>query len=210
MFFTLSKILDFFLNPLIWFFALLILSFFLKQASLKKKIRVVAFVMLLFFSNPFILNTFMNMWTLPLTPKSEVQKAKIGVVLGGMLIYDPQNERPHFNQNVDRLLQALPLLKNGTLDHLVISGGSGYLRYQNFSEAAVLLDYLNEIDMDTQNIWIEGKSKNTYENALFTKKLLDEKFDFEEDKDKVLLFTSAIHMKRALACFKNQRSVGKG
>ena len=144
MFFIISKILDYTLSPLLWSIILLILAWVTKNEKYKRISRIVAFSILLIFSNTWIYNSVLNAWTMDILPKNKVQKAKVGVVLGGMSIYDPKNERVHFNQNIDRLLQAIPLLKNGTLDEVIVSGGSGYLRYDEFSEAQIILDYLIE------------------------------------------------------------------
>ena len=47
------------------------------------------------------------------------------------------------------------------------------------------------------SILLETDSENTYENALFTKKILDER-----GIKKVILVTSALHMRRSYAIFK--------
>ena len=47
---------------------------------------------------------------------------------------------------------------------------------------------------------MEKRSKNTYENALYSSELIRKK----GLKNKVLLSTSAMHMPRSIACFKKQ------
>ena len=59
---------------------------------------------------------------------------------------------------------------------------------------------LKEWGIPGEVILIEGRSRNTYENALETKQILKDK-----QIDKILLVTSAFHMPRALATF---RTVG--
>ena len=54
------------------------------------------------------------------------------------------------------------------------------------------------MDIPEAEIITEGKSKNTHENALFSKKIMDEKCI----KGKAILITSGFHMKRAMGCFK--------
>jgi uncharacterized SAM-binding protein YcdF (DUF218 family) len=56
---------------------------------------------------------------------------------------------------------------------------------------------LREWGIPGEVILIEGRSRNTYENALETKKILKDK-----QFDKILLVTSAFHMPRALATFR--------
>lgn len=204
MFFVLAKILDFFINPLCWFLILLGISLLVRNSKVKKKLKISAFVVLFFFSNLMVYNFFSGLWTSDLKVKSEFPEIKIGVVLGGMLIHDPIHERAHFNENIDRLLQALPLLNEGKLTYLIISGGSGYLRYDEFSEAKELYKYLNQIGVNTERILLETQSNNTYQNALYTTNLIDSVFGLARVNHQVAIFTSALHMKRAKACFKKQ------
>ena len=56
---------------------------------------------------------------------------------------------------------------------------------------------LEEWGVPPEAILIEGNSRNTYENAIETKKLMNSR-----QIDKILLVTSAFHMPRALATFK--------
>lgn len=202
MFFIISKILNYLLSPLLWSIILFIVAFIVKNEKYKKNYRIFAFSILIIFSNTWIYNSVLNSWTLDILPKNKVKKAKVGVVLGGMCIYDPVKERVHFNENIDRLLQAIPLLKNGTIKEMIISGGSGYLRYDEFVEAKVILDYLQEIGVDTHLIKGEFTSRTTYENAQNTLQILKQKYSLEELQNEVIVFTSAIHMRRSIACFK--------
>lgn len=201
MFFIISKILDYTLSPLLWSIILLLWAWITKNEKHKRIVRIFAFSILIIFSNTWIYNSVLNAWTMDILPKNKVKKAKVGVVLGGMSIYDPKNERVHFNQNVDRLLQAIPLLKNGTLEEVIVSGGSGYLRYDEFSEAQIILDYLIEIGVNTTGITGEFTSRTTYENAVNTVDILLKKYSLEELQNNVIIITSAIHMRRAVACF---------
>src|SRR5258706_7873052 len=58
--------------------------------------------------------------------------------------------------------------------------------------------FLVEIGIPPEDIIIENKSNNTYENAIFTKEILQRDFP----NGRFLLFTAAFHMRRAVACFK--------
>jgi uncharacterized SAM-binding protein YcdF (DUF218 family) len=111
-------------------------------------------------------------------------------------------DRVHFNGNADRILQTLPLLKQGNFDKVLISGGSGYIDYPEHKEAALIKDYLISIGFPTKNIWIESESRNTFQNATFSKALLDNKLT--NDTLTIGLITSQLHMRRALACFNKQ------
>jgi uncharacterized SAM-binding protein YcdF (DUF218 family) len=61
----------------------------------------------------------------------------------------------------------------------------------------MIKNYLTGIDIPAKDIITEKKSRNTHENAYYTAKLLQ-----NYKYTKPLLITSAIHIKRAEACFK--------
>ncbi len=53
--------------------------------------------------------------------------------------------------------------------------------------------------VDEKDILLEEQAKNTYQNAILSKKILEEqRFDFNQP---ILLITSAFHMKRSEGCF---------
>ena len=64
-------------------------------------------------------------------------------------------------------------------------------------EAEILQSYLESIDIKAKDILTETKSKNTYENAVFTTELINN----ERRKKTCLLITSDYHMRRSMACF---------
>ena len=62
-------------------------------------------------------------------------------------------------------------------------------------------EYLIGIGIPKRHVIVEDQSRNTHENAVYTKTLLDS-LDAEAS---CLLITSASHMKRAHACFYQER-----
>jgi len=54
--FILSKILLFLLNPLFWICLAFLLSWIIKKPVWKKRLRITAVILLLVFSNPFLIN----------------------------------------------------------------------------------------------------------------------------------------------------------
>src|SRR6185436_19436748 len=97
-----------------------------------------------------------------------------------------------------RLFQALELYHRGRLKKIMFSGGSGSIRYPNHKEGLYVKKYLQTIHIPDSALIIESESKNTLENARFSKKILDSL----KLNGSILLVTSAFHMPRALACFK--------
>jgi len=127
-------------------------------------------------------------------------KAEIVVVLGGMSSMDEGSGRIQFHEATDRLLQALSLYNRKYVSKMIISGGSAEIMREEVPESKYLKPFSLELGIAGQNIFIEEKSRNTYENALYTKEL----FDQQQFEKKIILVTSAFHMHRARACFEKQ------
>lgn len=201
MFFYLSKIFQYLFSPTIWIIVLFAISLILKEEKTAKNLRIIAFVMLLFFSNPFIFYEFMRAWEPEAKQKTEIKDHyDYGIVLTGMMTYDAKYERINFKSSSDRLLQALELYKEGRIGKIFISGGSGDVFNQKDKESAILKDFLLKLGFPDEDIIIEPESKNTYENAVEAAKMLKP----GENEDTYLLITSAFHMRRAEGCFKKQ------
>jgi uncharacterized SAM-binding protein YcdF (DUF218 family) len=81
---------------------------------------------------------------------------------------------------------------------LVFTGGSGSLTKQEYKAADVAARLFKEQGLDNRRITFERESRNTYENALFSKKLV-----VPGENERWLLVTSAIHMPRSVGIFCN-------
>ena len=202
MFFILSKTLAFLTSPFTYLFGLIVWILITKKDKRRKKLIKIVFFFLFIFGNNFILDEFVRLWE-PAVEKLEYSEYDIGIVLGGMINYDASNDIIRFNSNADRLLQALPLLKNGTIETLLFSGGSGDIYHPENKESLILERYLKTINIKTENWIFETKSRNTYENALFSKNKLKEIYGDLSNK-KILLITSSRHMRRSISCFEAQ------
>jgi uncharacterized SAM-binding protein YcdF (DUF218 family) len=203
MFYYASKILGFLTLPLSWVFILLLCAAFFKNPKAKQKTIVIALLVYFVMGNSFIANFAYTAWeTKPIDDKT-MPHYKIGIVLGGISYYDTNLKRLHFQRSSDRIFQALDLYKQHKIDKIFISGGAGYISKPYETEAVFLRDYLLKIGIPDSVILFESKSKNTAENALYTKEELINKNQFYTNQD-YLLITSGYHMKRALSCFKKQ------
>jgi uncharacterized SAM-binding protein YcdF (DUF218 family) len=124
--------------------------------------------------------------------------ADIVVVLGGGLgMPDDQNPYADFGEGSDRIIHAFRILKAGKARFVLLSGGSVFNATAERSEAHAMADLLISLGIDPSVILIEGTSRNTYENARQSAALWKEK-GFQSG----LLVTSASHMPRALASFR--------
>jgi uncharacterized SAM-binding protein YcdF (DUF218 family) len=201
MFFILSKLLAFLINPFFIVFALLIITWRTKDERKKKKRFGLSLVMLYIFSNSFLLDECMRLWEY--RSKDYVEYDQVydyGLVLGGYSWYDYRMAKPQFMRSSDRLWHALRLLNEGRVKKLLLSGGSGSIEMPFDKEAIHIKDFLVKMGIPEEKIIIENESKNTYENVIFTKKIIDSL----NTGNKVLLITSAFHMKRAKAICEKQ------
>src|SRR5690606_25038385 len=78
----------------------------------------------------------------------------------------------------------------------VFTGGSGSLVNQVYKEAEWSKKLFAQQGMDITNIIFEGQSRNTYENALYSKRLANPR-----PYENWLLITTAFHMPRAVGVF---------
>ena len=131
---------------------------------------------------------------------SDTPTADVIITLGGNLA-PPQPPRLNVElvQASDRLLHSARLFHAGKAPKIILSGGNVFPQTQIQSEAIYAAQLLSEWGVSTSAILIEGRSRTTYENALYTRQLMD-KHGFKH----ALLVTSASHMPRALATFRNQ------
>jgi uncharacterized SAM-binding protein YcdF (DUF218 family) len=98
-------------------------------------------------------------------------------------------------------VHAYELYKLKKIHKFLLTGGDGSLVNQNFKEAIELKKFLVQVGVPVEDILIDSIADNTYENAVESIKLLKQN-DVKESE--TLVITSAIHMRRALACFHKQ------
>jgi len=195
--FILSKVLSFLFNPLTWVFILLGIAIYRTQAKSNKRFLIGATLLLYLFSNAFIFHSINSAWEVkPINTAKFDTKYEVAIVLGGVASFDRNNQQIEFHANSGRILNILPLYFSGKVEKILLSGGSGKLIPEE-TEASILAAYLIEIGVKEGDILIEEQSRNTYENALYSKQLLEE----HNIHGNLLLSTSAIHMNRAYACF---------
>ncbi|MDO9000140.1 MAG: YdcF family protein [Bacteroidota bacterium] len=199
MFFFLSKILAFIISPVVWVFGLLVYAFKTKNESRAKKTRITAIIILYVCCNSFVVDECFRQYE-PVTPDYDLMSTKYdgAIILGGIGNIDVRLKKINFGGSADRLFQILPLYYKGRVKKLIFTGGSGSIEFPESKEGIYIKKYLKSINIPDSAMIIESESKNTFENAVFTKKILDS-LNF---KGNFLLVTSAYHMPRSLAVFK--------
>lgn len=203
MFFVLSKVLYFIIQPINWVVALLFFAVFSKKPNRKKACAKWALILSLFFNHHFTFNLVMRAWEPETITKNEIKETyDVGILLGGYSNFyiTPDDDRHNFSSRANRFNQTLRLYHEGYIKKILLTGGSGAVLHTNPSEAEKIKTYLMSINIPETDIIVEADSRNTHENALFTKQILDEQYP----NQKYLLITSAWHMRRSAACFKKQ------
>jgi uncharacterized SAM-binding protein YcdF (DUF218 family) len=197
MYFILSKLLLFILLPLYWIIALLLLAFFTKSVKRRKRYLIASVIIFYIFTVPLFLKAFENIWDAKPNTISDTKKYSCVIVLGGFSSGNTSVDG-HFNNSADRFIQGAKIMETRQASHILISGGSGQLIPGEFREAAWVRGQLLKFNIPDSLILVESRSKNTIENAAYSKVLLQK----THLPPPYLLVTSAFHMRRALLIFK--------
>ncbi len=199
MFFFLSKAVSFLVSPLTWALLLLLSALLTRRAARRKRLFACAAAILFLFTNPAIRYGAFRIWEVDPVPYEAIKEPfDIAIVMGGALrTVDPVTGRVVFGNGADRLLQAMTLYRDGRAGKILLTGGSGFVWRQDIRESPLLKEVLLKFNVPAEDIIVEGTSRNTYENARNSAKLIHAHYP----DGKYLLITSAYHMRRSMACF---------
>ena len=207
MFFIFSKIFSFFLDPL----NLLIISFllFILITIRTKKTRVgptlwfvLFWFVLLYKPIPeFLVKNLEDLF---------IYQEKIFLELDGVIVLGGgtgsgkvAKDRNDYSLGggSERLFKGLEFIRKKPQGTIIFTGFSGKLFHEGLSEAEIIEKLVKALNVDSTNILFERRSRNTFENALYTKEIIS---DFQNKKWGIV--TSASHMKRAIATFNKKSS----
>jgi uncharacterized SAM-binding protein YcdF (DUF218 family) len=183
MLFTLKKIISFFLMPLsIGFVLLLVALYFLLRNQQKKAKRFLLIGIVWFFLISFA--PLSNLLVQPLESQYAqnnhiTQEVQYILLLGG-----------DFENRAYEALKHYHALENVK----IIT--SGYEGHKKISDAQYSKSMLEQIGVKTEDIIMQSMPKDTHEEALAVKKIVQDK--------PFILVTSALHMPRAMLLFKNE------
>ena len=204
MFFILSKILGFFALPSDDAAALALLGVILLFTRFKRAGRAFATLgtVLLLVAG---LTPLGNALMLPLEerfpPWDAARGAPTGiVVLGGAIGPELSAARgtPDLNESAERITATAALARQYPDARIIYSGGDARLVIKGGVEAQYATDLLESLGIARARIIAEGRSRNTVENAVFSKALARPK-----PGERWLLVTSAYHMPRAMGVFRH-------
>ena len=203
MFFTLSKVLGFFANPSNLVVAFGIAGLVLlatRWARAGRWLVGASFVALAVLG----LSPIGNALIIPLEqrfpPWDESRGPPDGIlVLGGAISPDVSLARDEvaLNESAERLTVAAELARRYPNARVLFSGGTGALLHDEGSEAPFARRELEGLGIAHDRILLEARSRNTIENALYSKQIAQPK-----PGERWLLVTSAYHLPRAMGVFR--------
>ncbi|MET3592564.1 MULTISPECIES: YdcF family protein [Mesorhizobium] len=201
MFYYLSKILWFFIQPLnLAIFLLLagLVAALFGRRRLAATGSVLAFLIL-------ALSAWTSLGAMMLNPLEErfpkpplPERVDGIVVLGGGFEGAINLARGGYelNSGGDRMVETAILTRRFPQAKVVVSGGNGELFLDGEGDADTAPRLLGALGVAPERLLLENKSRNTYENAVFSRRLVEPK-----PGEIWLLVTSAFHMPRAKALF---------
>jgi uncharacterized SAM-binding protein YcdF (DUF218 family) len=121
------------------------------------------------------------------------------LVLGGAVTPDVTLARNAvaLNEAAERMTAVAALASRYPQAKIVFSGGNGSLIGREGTEAEAALRLFESLGVPAARIILEGRSRNTIENALFSKEIARPR-----PGERWLLVTSAYHMPRAIGVFR--------
>lgn len=121
------------------------------------------------------------------------------VVLGGGLDTRVARFRGGYelNEAADRMTAGVALSRRYRDAKLVFTGGVAAIFEDDASESRSAKDFFDEMGVPAERVLLEDRARNTVENAVFTKALVQPK-----PGETWLLVTSAYHMPRSVGCFR--------
>ena len=203
MFVYLSKLLPLLVYPLGLTFILLLVALILfrKKQEASLWLIVVVFILVCLAGNRIVSASLARSLESRYQPSAQIPTAPVIVLLGGGTeSADFPRPMTEVNSAGDRVLYAAWLFKNQAAPYILLSGGN--LEFSEARENTPAQDMANILalmNIPQEVLWMQDRSENTYEDALYSADLLGDRGIAE-----VILVTSAMHMPRAVAVFQQQ------
>jgi uncharacterized SAM-binding protein YcdF (DUF218 family) len=145
-----------------------------------------------------------NLLILPLEQRFPPWDASRGapdgiVILGGSIVPDISEARGtvEMDDSAERITMGAELARKYPNARIIFTGGSNTLVVNEAAEAGFAVRELEALGVAHDRITAEEQSRNTIENAVFSRLIADPK-----PGERWLLVTSAFHMPRSIAAFR--------
>ena len=211
MFVFLSKFLPPFIYPLGLVVLLNLAALYTaRKVRLQRFLLILALLILLLGSNRMVASGLVHALETQIQPVPEIANlassrlvtplAPVIVLLGGGTeTFSPPRPMVEINGAGDRVLYAVQLYRLGYAPKILVTGGNLDWSPETQSPAEDMAALLLFLGVPQEDIWLEGESRNTYENAVLSQQVLSEK-----GIDQIILVTSAQHMPRSIGLFTRQ------
>ena len=198
--FYLSKILWYLFNPFNLIILLILLSIFLKFVFRIKFFTRITFIITLFYfilvgvfpSGDYLIYKLENKFH-----SSNIFPEKVDGILILSGATNPKLTKEYnqisLNDSVERLHESFYLIKKYPDAKIIFSGGSGSISKKKLTHSEVAKKFFLNFDIHSEKIIFENKSRNTFENILYSKEIAKPNND-----QKWIIVTSAYHMTRSL------------
>ena len=204
--FYLSKILNFFIDPLyilfLIIFAQIFIIFFIESKKLVILISKIFLILFLFFGYIPLSNFLLNKIEDYIQPsKYPVQQLTGIIVMGGSFnsgLISKERYETSINGGAERLTKALEIYKKNPRILILYTGFSSKLYPEGWNESQMARKFFFDQGVKSDNLIFEEKSRNTFENVIFSKDLIN------KNKGAWGLITTASHMPRSFFSFKKQ------
>lgn len=198
MMFIISKLVIVLLSPILWIVIVFVWGWLSKKAIRKKRCYTTGIIMLLFFTNPFIISQLILAYQPAKVSLSPDEKYSAGILLGGFAGKNNTDKQTYFSEQSDRFIQAALLYKTGHIKKIIIAAGDGTVFNRGaFREGDFIQQQLIAIGIPPEAIALDRDSRNTAENAANARKIIDSL----QLPPPYLLVSSAIHIPRAKKTF---------
>ncbi len=202
MFLFFSKLLPLFIYPLGLTSVLLLAGLVIgwKRPYLALFPMGIGLFLIIFASNAWVSSLVVQSLEWRQISSEELPKADAIILLGGSTrVPTPPRQTVEITEAGDRVLYAAYLYKAGKAPVIIATGGRITWLQNAPPEADSMKNLLVEIGVPESAIIEETQALNTYQNALYTKEILQQR-----GIEKSLLVTSASHMTRSLLVFQKQ------
>jgi len=198
MMFVISKLVIVLLSPILWILFVFVWGLFSKKAARKKRCYIAGIIMLLFFTNPFIINKLILAYQPKKVTLRTDENYSAGILLGGFAGMNKTDHQTYFSEQSDRFIQAMLLYKTGHIKKIIVAAGDGSVFNRgDFREGDFVQEQLIAMGISATDIAVDRDSRNTAENAINAKKIIDSL----RLSPPYVLITSALHIPRAQKTF---------
>lgn len=211
MFFFLSKVLGWFINPL--HLGLVLVAIALVLRRLKRRPRLQKWLVIVAVAEMWLFS--LRIVSEPLTwglehqyaREPQIQGAPRAIVLLTGMTRNPDRGDWELTESGDRLVEAVRLAHRYPDAKIIVSGTFTDDDGSSRSEAKTIGGLITDMGVDPSRVMLDEKSRNTFENAKESSAILaaqpaDDGAEVDASSGPILLVTSAMHMPRAAACFR--------